>query len=780
MRKQISNFTKRRARKIKWVAIIGLLAVAIPGNSCGPFFTGMIFVRQNVPDDVAAFLNGNLGVVQGSFIPRFLVLSYRMLSGPPLTTAERSATLQGWQLVGNSSYDPNAGAITNPAQAALDGAKAAWIRERAQVAGTTDPDISTDRAVDGNQWQVYSNCLADGFAYAARTLAARTREHATEKAALADWVEGQDAVFSNCADNGNMPNPAAQPVWLAQDRAYQTAAAHFYRSEFAPAQSLFEQVAADSTSPQRALAAYMVGRCLLRSASLQASDKTNQDLLKQAYGRFRQIVQGGGPYAAPATELLNMIELRTNPGIAAARLGDAISKPDGHLEQHLVDLAYVHDNSQLLAHQEDARKSDLVDWALTMEGFVANRNGATVNAAARAHAVERWHQTGNVAWLVAALTKLDSADPVQLPDLLQAAAAVPPTSPAWTSVTYYRLRLLPAGASSRTKIERVIAQLKAMHAFPGTINLFTVLARQKAESPRQFARLAPMEPISEVSDGSEPLPAVAVSPLLRKQLTMAGLPVNVVGVQRLDFETAAILNRQLPLSDLVHLVLESKWTKQLRFELALAVWTRAVLLDRPNQARRLTPILIEGEPGWKPWLAAYDVSATPKERHLAGLMALMRFPSVRPYVNAGAGREEGFAAYSDYRDNWWCADMGWSDYSTSHNYAGGYHDPNQPPPLATPGFVTPAMANTANQEQAALIEIPDAPEYFGTQALAWVRAHPADPHNPDILGFALRAMRNGCNLEKTTPLRQQVFTLLHKKYPNSSWAKTYRTMPGQQ
>jgi len=67
MRKLTSKFMSRS----KWAVVIGLLAVAIPGNSCGPFFPDMIFVSQRFPDDVVAFLNGNIGVVQSSFIPRY-------------------------------------------------------------------------------------------------------------------------------------------------------------------------------------------------------------------------------------------------------------------------------------------------------------------------------------------------------------------------------------------------------------------------------------------------------------------------------------------------------------------------------------------------------------------------------------------------------------------------------------------------------------------------------------------------------------------------------------
>jgi hypothetical protein len=257
---------------------------------------------------------------------------------------------------------------------------------------------------------------------------------------------------------------------------------------------------------------------------------------------------------------------------------------------------------------------------------------------------------------------------------------------------------------------------------------------------------------------------------------MAGLPINVAGAKRIDAETAIIFNRHIPLQALVPLVVNSSWPKQLRFELAMAVWTRAVLLDQPDQARRLTPAMLAGEPGWKPWLSAYDAAATPDDRRVTGLLALMRFPSVRPYLNAGATREEGFVGYSSLRDNWWCADMGAFDYSTGHNFGGGYPNPNQPPPIELPAFVTPSMNAEADREIAQLAKIGDAPQYFGQQTLAWIKAHPTDPRNAEVLGFALRAMRNGCNLEKSYDLKRQVFTLLHTRYPQSEWAKKYPSL----
>ena len=448
-----------------------------------------------------------------------------------------------------------------------------------------------------------------------------------------------------------------------------------------------------------------------------------------------------------------------NPWASAARLGDTISHPDRNLKQDLEDLRYAGERPKWWAHADEGRKSDLMDWALTMQGF----------ATASDHAVARWRQTGNVAWLVAAMEKLQQPDE----ELERAASAVSSDSPAWATLTYHRLRLLPAGAAARGEAERVLDQLAANKASLETVNRFTMLAQHKAESLEEFTRLAPMEPVGEEDDSFTPLPPATVVPTGQRASTIAGLPVNVRGMKRIDLATAIVLNRHVPLNNLVELVLHSKWPKQLRYEFAMAVWTRAVLLNQPELARKLTPEMVEGEPGWSKWLAAYDAASTAGERQVTGLLALMRFPSARPYINAGAAREEGFAAYSGYRDNWWCAGLAADNYSNGFNFSAGFADPNATAKEKVPEFISASMETEAQAETAQLATIGDAPVYFGNRALAWGRAHPEDPRNPEVLGFAFRAMRNGCNLEKSQDLKKQVFTLLHSRYGTSQWAKHY-------
>jgi hypothetical protein len=510
---------------------------------------------------------------------------------------------------------------------------------------------------------------------------------------------------------------------------------------------------------------------MIRKATLADPDKADEAILRKADAQFQKVAREGGPYAGPAQDLLNFVELRVNPGAASARLGDAISRPDQKLVQHLVDLRYASNHAQWWTHMNDARSSDLMDWALTMQGFPPMAHPGDADAQALQHAIERWKQSGNTAWLVAALSKLQTPNA----ELVRAASAVPASSPAWTTVTYYGLQLLPAGSEARAEILRARDQIVALHASPTTINLFTMLAREKADTLEDFAALAPMEPAGEVDDVFGPLPLATVVPTGTKLSTMAGIPVNIDGDKRLDESTALLLNEHVPIEALTQLVLGSRWPKQLRFEFAMAVWTRAVLLNRPQIAHKLAAEMVEGESGWKTWLAAYDSAKTDDERKVTALLALMRFPSVRPYVNAGAAREEGFVGYSAYRDNWWCAGMAEGSYNTGNNYSAGYQDPNpaQKQAKKLPSFITEAMDGEAKQEHDELLKIGDAPAYFGNAALAWVRTRPEDSRDPEVLGFAFRAMRNGCNLEKSTALRHEVFNVLHKNYAGSEWAKRY-------
>ena len=117
-------------------------------------------------------------------------------------------------------------------------------------------------------------------------------------AELRDWVQGQDAVFSNCKQKQAMPAPAPSgaSILLQADRAYQIAAARFYAGDFDEAAAAFRQIAADSKSPWRAIAAYLIARVYIRKATL--SDPEPAQAFVQRDARRAPKATAAGPRCA--------------------------------------------------------------------------------------------------------------------------------------------------------------------------------------------------------------------------------------------------------------------------------------------------------------------------------------------------------------------------------------------------------------------------------------------------------------------------------------------------
>jgi hypothetical protein len=97
-----------------------------------------------------------------------------------------------------------------------------WLEARKDFTQEGGDTPAMDAAVPGQKWQTYSNCLDNAFETAARTLRARMRDHDAAKADVAEWVQGQDAVFSNCGGPGRIPRElqVGTANWLRQDREY--------------------------------------------------------------------------------------------------------------------------------------------------------------------------------------------------------------------------------------------------------------------------------------------------------------------------------------------------------------------------------------------------------------------------------------------------------------------------------------------------------------------------------------------------------------------------------
>lgn len=750
---------------------LALLALtAIPGMPCGPFFPEAVFVTPHMPENFQKYIAGQTGIVENTYWKRYLVPAYRQLSGQPLTAEEQKALITA----NTRKYE----------EAPSQEPKLEWAKARAAAGITTKfEDMNYSRIADERGWQVYRNCYDDAFHNAIRTLHARQQSYPTAHLELAEWVRGQDAVFSNCDKTGTMPSvvPNTAPSWLKQDRAYQIAAAHFYRMELDAARDGFRAIGADADSPWKAIAPYLVARTLIRQASAGPHDEAlPPEHYAQAKDVLEPIAHGGGRYAGDAEALLTRVLIKLDPGKAGAMLGDRLSHIDSRAGQDWIDLNYIMQLDLQPEAETDARRSDMVDWLLTMQETVDRTD-------AYQHALERWRSSHTSPWLVAAMSLADtSADR----DLFVAAQAVPESSPAYLTLALHRLRLTQNPKEAYGEADRIILRFKNRTS-QSAINHLRQIQRTNASTLHEFLRTSFTVPALYTYGMDEFEEWSPSSPDVPGKFPMAGERVNSKNAPRFDLQSALVLNQGLPLTTLTEAVLQGGLPRQLRFELAQATWTRAVLLHQPFIAAKLTPVLVAGEPHWKPWLDAYNDAKTEDDRTVAGLMALMRYPSTRPYVNTGSGRDDGFAGYSNYRDNWWCdaknSERGFGAFrieTDNQNFLGPTYE-NRLVPF--PAFLTTSEAQLAGAQLHA-IDTPDSgTDLLAKEAIAWVKAHPSDPRGENLLGFTFRMLRNGCTTsprweDPSKPTRNnedyleyQVFQLLHSRYPNSSWAKRYTT-----
>jgi hypothetical protein len=779
-------------RQTKWfmLALVPVL-MALPARSCGPDFPEAIFVRHSGPDlPYATFAGGRLGVLQSGYSTRSLAVAYDWLTQRPLTLTEQKqagAVDAMFLSYSNTMFSPDA---------ARQGFTT-WIKARASfgpVDGYTPNDkLDTDHQIADNSYDNFTNCLDDAFGNAARTLSSRVQAHGSKDAAVIEWVRGQDAVFTNCSGlkhyayvDPNQP-PAAPPrqpqpvanaaAWLRQDRDYQIAATHFYAMEFDAAITGFRAIAADKTSPWSTVARYLVARAMIRRATLGYSQTANavhydRDKMPTAQGHMlsglndaKKELQAmrADPHMVSMRQqveaLIDLINARVEPNQQALVLAARLHGHDSTaFDQNLIDLTYIlsddHDSptSSPVLHKSDAE--GMLDWI------------DAVSKKDKTASLQQWHSTKRTPWLLAAMMSTQPED-ATAPELIRAATSVPSSDPAYVAVTYHRLRLMPRDAKMREALLAVQPSIEKQQG-PSTTNLFASLDSATAPTMEAWLAQAGRLPAGETTldDGDAALNTQPVE-------QACGPKLSPKSIHLFTPEAADTLNTEMPLEILAKAAESSVLPPNLRFQVAQAAWTRAVLLDRPEIAHRMTPLLENCRATWKPVLTDYDSATTPLDRKATGLLALMRFASTEPNVRGGEERPEGFATYSEFRDNWWCS------ISTDTNTpADGSSNTPRKTPAALPLFLTAEDSATAKRELAAMIKGKDtsASTYFATEALTWLHAHPKDPRTADILGEANRVLRNSCGYEKITPpLAHALFDAIHKNFPQSTWAKKYPT-----
>jgi hypothetical protein len=712
-------------------------------SACGPFISFPVFTPAGAPAE-ASYFTGELGILQPGYARRYLLVAWRTLENRPLAAAEQRAF----------THSPGRG----------PDAVEAWRSVRRTILIGWQDNVTSGGWIS-KTYSYYMNCGDSAFLTAARTLESRRPASGVPDAELSAWVQAQDIVFSNCGRR--FEDPAAVPASLGPDaspaaradRAYQIAAAQFYGGRFGEAEAGFNAIAQDASSPWRTWGRYLAARAVIRQATLATDDVENAHAsLRRAEGILQEILadRSLGERHGAARQLLDFVAARTRPTDALVAAAEALSSlADAESFQiHLGTYEYLlnrytsDDPDRPTGFSDPRGSSELLDWVLTFQKG---------DETAVSHALDRWRSSGSQAWLVVALSHA-KPDGGQRDELLKAASAIAPASPAYPTIAFHRARLLLLSGRA-AEARAVLNTLQRSHLPPSANNLVKAARLATARTFDQYLDAAVRSPVDVFN---EEFKTDSTSPTI-------------------DRDVIDTINQRFPLNLMARMARSSRLPPEVRREVAMATFTRAVLLGRADAIRDLLPTMAQLEPSLAKRLQSLRNAAAETSLQDEGIVLLVQLPGLRPFVPAGRAREPGtLATIDNLRDNWWCAFSGEGvvPYETQ-NWRRGMFDRLELPQQALyadavgvsdPAFLTADDRRQADAERERLKRAETAPNELGRRVLEWARAHPQDPRVPEALHLVVRATRYGCTNDRTGAVSKDAFTLLHRRYPKSPWA----------
>ena len=749
---------KLSCRELIALALIASTSLLLPQRSraCGPFFTDAIFVYTKHPDfPLERFARGQLGVLRPSYERSYLFAAYRNLTNARFSDAEESALKSLWEDRLNNTWESDE-----------SGWAKKWLDARGKVPGlSAPPEIHAFRNREKpHEYESYLNCQQDAFENAATTLGERIKRFGADSAQVRDWIAGQDSAFSNCGGGRQIPDAARpdQDALIRADRAYQIAAANFYAGSFDEAKQQFDAIAHETASPWHEKAGYLAARSLLRKGSFAEKEEEGRPALAEAETRLNAVISDQSVASShhAAKRLLNLVRLRLHPDETLHQLAHTIIKKDAtaDFKQAVWDYTalfdkFVGDDDDATKHSVPAslRSDELTDWIITFQ---------EASADAVTHSLERWEKTHALPWLVAAMTKARGQQ-TGLDALLSAAARVDHSSPAFPSLAFNNVRLLIESKrvdAARSALDKILSQDRSRLPASAVNQLLgqSMMVAQNLEEFLQSAQRAPAG-FSDDSDGRE-------LPEDEKDMDSTTRGSKLF----FDLDSANIFNKAMPVVVMKDSARTTTLAANLRRDVTQAAFMRAALLDDRESAIPAARLLSETYPETKGFLAAYQSAVTPDAKRFAAAFLSLKFPGLRPYVTAGVGRTTAVNEIDSYRDNYWCAEPPTS--MTNAGWQGEEEDKPTAPPVAPPEFLRPSQPSALRQA-AALQALGTAPNYLCRIAIEWAEKNPTDARAPEALHLAVRSTRYGCTDKETGRWSKAAYDLLHRRYPNTTWAR---------
>lgn len=698
--------------------LIGALALFVMGSeppraeACGTS-TWPVFVPESHPEaPFEEYTTGNLGIVYPGFADTYLVMAYRYLAGLPLAPEEQvaargvlNARLMGERLERPGSPPPR------------DVAWRRWASVYERVTGKPPTSSELGFTVD---YAYQENCLADGVETAAETLEQRVQRFGAKGAPAARYAEAQDLVFQ-CCDRAKQVIPPPLPTNASAleraDRAYQTAAAHFYAGQLPEAEARFRAIAAGTDDfGWRDAARLSHVRSLARQGAFTQARAELERLLAEPSAsrihaelrRYRVFVDAHLDREQAAVAL----SVRLGQGPLGEEFGAA-----------LYDLAYLGAPAQ-------PPRSDRLGTFIR-----------ALRAGAKGHgtALELYQRTKNDVWLVAALLTAQASLGAALDPILTAAAAVPAARPAFATAAYHRLKLLVERDGPSPRLYRETRDALARLPQPvarSTRHAFAELALLCAPDLSAVLAHSATERAGIMQDGATY--AVPEPPAERRHY--------------LHPTAAQLFNRQLPSALWARAAQAPQLPSSIRPRVVASAYVRAHLLGHHKTARALAALVRREHPALASRVVAVEGATSDDLRRLALLDLLLEAPSLSYELrHDGAGPITPEPIDTMYGEYLWCE--------------------------ARASAAVPTVMGRANAgkqvsaEQRVLAELGAGPSFVAREAVALARRLPKDPRVPKLLHLAVRATRFGCQGEDNRRWSRAAFQTLHQQYPRSAWAK---------
>ncbi len=748
----------RRVRTILAAVIAGTLGVGqAHGSGYDDFGPWYISVNGGDAHELQRLYAGRLGVVMAGSSRPMLYLDWRLLHGLK---------------VGPTAGPALSGDCCTPMSVTegREGGVFGWLEARKLVSGAAESPSFIDTERPWGNYETLPNCFRDAFDTASATLKDRVTRYGAAAPAVQTWLAGQDAVFKACAHTGveMPPTIADQPGWLRADRAYQAAALALYNGYNEHAATRFGDIARDPNSPWRSKGLYLRVRSLQRESLAKPSPAT--------FARSRAAI--GELAAAPdgtygkgeVQGMLRALAYRDQPDQLLAQLDRELTQvsPTPDVAVGLRDYFTL--------SQKASTKPEIADWIDTL------RPDTDMVDVALDHARERWARTHDVAWLLAALTLAPPDDPAAKA-LATEADHVPVDHPGWLTAQYHVVRLTIATrdpAATRARLDRILAR-KTLSA--SDRNLFVAERLQVANSLSDFARLSTRRPVADCGY------SCAMSAQARSLYDGSMGP-------EFGEDARAVIDR-MPLSQRIALSRDAKLATDLRLDVALTSYARAVHLQDDaaidGLARDLARLLPQMKADWM------TIATTPPgpAKRFAEFFAMAKIPGLNADLDEYTRPEGKVVNFQGRWEDWIILPRSktletidppaldrYQAYGVGYGEEGVHADLTclgecgaGAFPLRLPNFVAAAQAPAAAQRASFVTgyETGDGPRKLPKgslgaweELLAYARAHPDDRRSSEALYWLIHITRWGPNHDQ---MSRRAFTLLHARYSTSNWAK---------